>query len=141
MPEETAKELDSPLFSPNQDVTVIPLDYIGPAGGLTGTTRAWFDTNLFPGYDKIQKVDLLLPSKKGEKVDAKDIDSKCLSSVKGYYGLGVGVMYNKIHDQIWMYTGNYLGYATTYAYFKNTKTIIALSQNAGATEQYHNIAK
>ncbi|TNF66162.1 MAG: class A beta-lactamase-related serine hydrolase [Gammaproteobacteria bacterium] len=147
LPEETANELDSPLFSPNQDVTIVPLDYVGPAGGLTGTThaltlltRAWFDTNLFPGHDKIQKVGLVLPSKKGENVSNKDINSKCLSKVKGCYGLGVGVMYDKKYGQIWMYTGNYLGYATTYAYFKNTKTIIALSQNAGATGQYHQVA-
>ncbi|MCF6766315.1 beta-lactamase family protein [Thiotrichales bacterium 19S3-7] len=147
LPEETSDELASPLFSPNQDVTVVPLDFVGPAGGLTGTThaltlltRAWFDDEIFPGYDQFQKVGLVLPAKKGEKVSADEIDSKCLAKIKGCYGLGVGVVYNEKYGQIWMYTGNYLGYATTYAYFTKTKTIIAISQNAGATHQYHQVS-
>lgn len=142
LPPETAAEIKSPLLSANQDVTALPLAFVGPAGALTGTThaltlltRALFDSQLFKEKKALFTNGFVLPANQGEKVSVDEINQKCTIDKKGCFGLGVGVIYDKNHGQIWMYTGNYLGYVTTYAYFKSTKTIIVISQNAGQTEQ------
>ena len=142
LPPETAEEINSPLLRANQDVTIVPLSFVGPAGALSGTThaltlltRALFDSPIFEGRKALFTEGFVLPATQGEKVSVDEINQKCTIDKKGCFGLGVGVMYDENHGQIWMYTGNYLGYVTTYAYFKDTKTIVVISQNAGQTEQ------
>ncbi len=86
-------------------------------------TRAFYETELFPGHQQALTTGLV-NTKNGKP------KAECGSGKGSCYGLGVYTEYDKSYGALWDYVGGTLGYMTTYLYFQDSGVIIVISQNS-----------